>query len=170
MQSVRQVPTNILLNRKVVDEDKNFTAHLTAYGAIPYTKNMGTCVVDSMLLYLKLRGAGAVRMRGKREMERRGDLEKNTKDHYHYWIENKGIVYDVSGGERVLVKKEDYYLHWKITDEEQAQYGMLFDSEFEGCGKSLKEYVRTANNAQLYNIIDTMNKKMGFGNLDLKKV
>ena len=92
----------------------------------------GDCLSQSMRLYLKLRGAGAVRVRGTRVFDRSfGDKPR------HYWVENKGYVFEESLGVQHIYKKEDFYKGEVIQDVEYAQ-GCFFDDEGlvpEGCEK-----------------------------------
>jgi hypothetical protein len=118
---IRETPADVECYTKVLDR-KRFV--LSTNGVI-----MGNCVSSSLRTYYKMRKNGAVRVRGKRCRERDDDKEQGTDKNYHYWVENKGMCFDLSGGLQQIFKKEDYYRLSDISETEEADLGAFFSSE-----------------------------------------
>jgi hypothetical protein len=116
-KGVTRMPNSVGLVevRQRIDKKKN-DAYLASGRA-------GDCLTQSMRLYLKLRAAGAVRVRGTRAFDR--TLENKPS---HCWVENKGYVFEESVGVQHIYKKEDYYNGEVIQDVEYAK-GMVFEDE-----------------------------------------
>ena len=68
----------------------------------------GKCVLKSLVAWKKLRKAGAVRVKGYRHIERKFIQILATKPEYHYWVENKGMVFDDTTEQKVF-RKDEYY-------------------------------------------------------------
>ena len=105
----------------------------------------GDCLSQSMRLYLKLRAAGAVRVRGTRTFDR-----TFTEPTLHYWVENKGYVFEESIGVQNIYKKEDFYKGEGIQDVEYAR-GMCFEGEFPA---RFSERMLVSTNDQLMKLIE----------------
>jgi hypothetical protein len=105
------------------------------------------CVWDSLELYWKLRKVGAKRVRGKRNTERKHGG-------HHYWVENKGMVFELHGGVQTIMTKSLYYKSAEITDVEVAQNKCFFDDELK-CSELLIRRLRETNDdAWLRRLID----------------
>lgn len=63
------------------------------------------CQSDSLLLWAKLRKAGAERCYGTRVADRASGDPKAK----HYWVELKDKVYDLHGGVRQIIQRSEYY-------------------------------------------------------------
>jgi hypothetical protein len=99
----------------------DYKEHLFCVGGV----KDANCVCDSLELFYKLKKAGAKRVRGRREIERRtGDLLA-----FHFWVENNGIVFEKHGGVQTIMSKDEYYKHLKLTDIEVAEYSGFFRDE-----------------------------------------
>jgi hypothetical protein len=101
------------------------------------------CMCDSLETYLKLRKAGAVRVRGKRFLER----QLNDPRAFHYWVENKSMVFDIHGGVQQIIDKESFYKRMEITDVSIAEYSGFFKEELPDCAnkkhlKKLYKYMK----------------------------
>lgn len=105
------------LNTKIVDMAEHINC--VVFG------ELANCIDDSLDNYYKLKRVGAVRVRGKRYLER----ETNDPKAFHYWVESKGYVFDKHGGILSVVDKESYYKVKKITDVEIAEYSGFFRDE-----------------------------------------
>jgi hypothetical protein len=118
------------------------------------------CWEASMLLFLRLENIGVIRMRGKRVTERQYGG-------FHYWVENKDLVYEEHGGVRQIYKKETFYTKsHNITDAEPATIGdLFFEDEFIGRSKEIKTTIRRLRdkdksfNLQRLNIVMTLIEK-----------
>jgi len=98
----------------------------------------GDCVTQSMRLYIKLKGAGGVRVRGTR-LSDRTICPVNTPP--HYWVENKGYVFESFSGVSQIIEKSQFYKGWLVQDVEYAEYGMLFADEIPtGYGDHCKKF------------------------------
>jgi len=119
---VREVPENIECYTKILDK-KRFL--LCANGVIP-----GNCSSSSLRTWYKMRGTKtAIRVRGKREREIEDDAEQGVNDNYHYWVENKGMCFDLSGGLQQILKKEDFYEQMSVVVSQEADIGRAFFSD-----------------------------------------
>lgn len=108
---IRKIASSIKpLSQKVIDKEKleNFENGLEA----------GDCIIASLVLVIKLKNTGAVRVRGKRELERINDKITKTNENYHYWVESKDLIFDDCAGIRKIYKKDEFYKN--ITDIEYA--------------------------------------------------
>ena len=90
----------------------------------------GSCILDSMRTWIKMRKAGAIRVKGKRDIER-ANTGRTGKDHYHYWVENKGKVFDITLNKLSIFSKTDFYNNLNISDTIIAPYSGLFLEEVE---------------------------------------
>jgi len=128
------------------------------------------CVGDSLINFFKLRKNGAVRVRGKRTLERQDDIIQKNKKSFHYWVEsvNKStnIVYEEHGGVQQICEKEFYYQSLKITDVEVAQPDMcgFFSNELplSICGMSLSKWFKNIGDKELLALIKTYIAKQSF--------
>ena len=111
------------INSKIVDMEEHINCVI--FG------ELANCIDDSLDNYYKLKRVGAVRVRGKRYLER----EKNDPKAFHYWVESKGYVFDKHGGVQTIVDKESYYKVKKITDVEIAEYSGFFRDELLPCDR-----------------------------------
>jgi hypothetical protein len=118
---VREVPENIECHTKILDA-KRFI--LCTNGLI-----QGNCVSSSLRTWYKMRNTPAIRVRGKREREIEDDKEQGVNDNYHYWVENKGMCFDLSGGLQQIFKKEDYYEQMRVVVSQEADIGRAFFSD-----------------------------------------
>lgn len=91
----------------------------------------GDCWSQSMRLYLKLKGAGGVRVKGTRLSDR---TRCPVNPPPHYWVENKGMVFELSCGVSQIMKKEQFYEGFLVQDVEYAPYGMMFADEIPASG------------------------------------
>jgi hypothetical protein len=93
----------------------------------------GTCIPDSLKTWVKMFKAGATRMRGRRF----GEVC------FHYWVENKGKVFDISGNILSIVNTDEYYKQLQVVGAEPAIYSGLFRSEviMINCAKNI-DYLR----------------------------
>lgn len=90
---------------------------------------IGNCESKSFQTWIKLKNAGAKRMRGKRNLE--VELEANGDSNcWHYWVEVKDIVYDESCGITQIMKKAIYYNVSGMVYSEVAPYGAFFKNDF----------------------------------------
>jgi hypothetical protein len=96
-----------------------------------FADGKGTCVPDSLRYWVKLAKAGATRMRGQRSFGMG----------IHYWVENKGKVFDISGNKLTICKTDEYYANFEITNIETAPYSGLFIDEVKWIidGNTIKE-------------------------------
>lgn len=137
-----------LFHASIVDSDKHMKCVLGL--------DLADCIARSMENYIKLMGIGAVRVRGHRasdinptrysakEMERH--LIKGFP--HHYWVEAKGMVYDVHGGVCQVMPKNKYYERVQIVDgsTRYAEWGMLFDDEMDTDDINIKQTVKDCKN------------------------
>jgi hypothetical protein len=111
----RSIKSHLLYSQKIEDEDefnRCYKGHETA-----------RCRSDSMKLWLKLRGAGAIRVNGTRDYDRIMGDGKGS----HYWVEIKNVVYDEHAGVRQIMDKEAYYTSGSIEVIETSKYGLMND-------------------------------------------
>ena len=97
----------------------------------------GDCLSSSFGTWVKLRKIGAVRVRGKRMLEQLQEIG-GRQGSWHYWVEAKGMVYDLSSGATLLMTTENYYKAAQIIDVQKAEYVGLFDCELYGCTEQEK--------------------------------
>jgi hypothetical protein len=91
----------------------------------------GDCFTSSFKTWVKLRKIGAIRVRGKRGLEQRQE-SSGRKNSWHYWVEAKGMVYDISSGMTLLMTIENFYKTFEVASVEKAEYVGLFDDELDG--------------------------------------
>ena len=123
---------NAVVKTAEVDADAYVKAKVTNRKQFDLTlsgKVLGDCILASMKTYKKLRKAGAKRMRGKRQTEIELDRVDGTGKNWHYWVENKGIVFDESAGMQQIVRKDVYYEVSNMHFAEEAQVGLFFSDE-----------------------------------------
>jgi hypothetical protein len=118
---VREIPENIECYTKILDKRRFL---LCANGVIP-----GNCVSSSLRTWYKMRNTPAIRVRGKRQREIEDDKEQGRNDNYHYWVENKGMCFDLSGGLQQILKKEDFYKQMCVVVSQKADIGRAFFSD-----------------------------------------
>lgn len=121
-----------LFHHSVVDKDKHLSCVLGL--------ERGDCIARSMENYVKLMGIGAVRVRGHRASDidptryPPKELEYLLKCGFphHYWVEAKGMVYDVHGGACQVMAIDKYYerVHMVSGSVQTAEWGIMFDDEF----------------------------------------
>ena len=120
----RFIDDNFLISSKVLYRP------LAVYFAYGNNNNdQGDCKSASIRCYLKLQKAGAIRVKGTRKYDRVNPFD-NGSIARHYWVENKGLVFDESLGLQRIYKKEDYYRVAEIEDVEVSTAG-FFLSEFD---------------------------------------
>jgi hypothetical protein len=135
-------------------------------------KPIADCAGDSLLVWYRMKNIGAVRVRGKRQLERDEDMKnknkKGTHPAYHYWVESKGIIFEEHGGVQQIFKKEFYYKRHQITSVETAPPEMrcFFTSELPKSvgGISIPKWMEGTNDLQLLALIKTYIDKQGKGN------
>jgi len=117
------------------------------------------CVGDSLINFFKLRKNGAVRVRGKRTLERQDDIIQKNKKSFHYWVESKDIVFEEHGGVQQICEKDFYYQNLNITDVEVARADMcgFFPNELplSICGMSLSKWFKNIGDRELLVLIKT---------------
>jgi hypothetical protein len=118
---VRGIPDDVECYTRVLDRRRFL---LSTKGVI-----MGDCVSSSLRTWFKMRKIGAVRVRGKRCRERDDDKEQGTDKNYHYWVENKDMCFDLSGGLQQIYKKEDYYRLMSVSVSKEADLKRAFFSD-----------------------------------------
>lgn len=91
----------------------------------------GDCLTSSFKTWAKLRKIGAIRVRGKRGLEQRQE-RSGRKNSWHFWVEAKGMVYDISSGMTLLMTIENFYKNFEVASVEKAEYVGLFDDELDG--------------------------------------
>ena len=139
---VRETPDDVECYTKVLDR-KRFL--LSASGVIK-----GNCVSSSLRTYYKMRKVGAIRVRGKRCREREEDEAEGTNKNYHYWVENKGVCLDISGGLQQIYKKDDYYRLMNVSISQEADCGGLFSDEIKN--KKTEETIYRLKNLTDYQL------------------
>lgn len=87
---------------------KNTDALQIAYGE----QIGGDCFLKSFECYWRLRGAGAKRVCGIRT----AIYGIDNADNPHYWVENKGKVFDWGGGQQKIYDKDRFYELMKIVN------------------------------------------------------
>jgi hypothetical protein len=115
----------------------------------------GDCFLKSFECYLRLRSAGAKRFCGRRTAIAGVDTDDNP----HYWVENKGMVFDCGGGQQKIYKTEKFYELMGIQGEREGndvgcfrkdQYEVLLEEKSrvilaEHGVKALADWVRETN-------------------------
>jgi len=131
-------------------------------------KELGDCVTASLKIWFKLKSVGAVRMRGKRDLERRIDSERpKDRPHFHYWVESKGKVFEEHCGILQIFSVEDFYRFKSITDTEKCEYNGFHFDELDT--DRTRKIVMSANNDSLLRLIIMMCIKMGVSKEELKR-
>jgi len=103
---------------------RNVDALQIAYGGLIG----GDCFLSSLECYWKLRANGAVRLKGVRNNMGFVDTPENP----HYWVENKGMVFDCGGGQQKIYKSEKFYELMGITwSVEGNEWGFHLDDHWE---------------------------------------
>lgn len=118
---IREVPDDVECYTRVLDRRRFL---LSTKGVI-----MGNCVSSSLRTWFKMRKTEAIRVRGKRSRERDDDKEQGTDKNYHYWVENKDMCFDLSGGLQQIYKKEDYYRLMDVSEAKEADIKRAFFSD-----------------------------------------
>jgi hypothetical protein len=72
----------------------------------------GNCFTSSLITYYKMRRAGAIRVSGIRNALPGCD----NKDYPHYWVEQKGKVFDSSNGQLKVVPIDEFYEQMGVVD------------------------------------------------------
>lgn len=72
----------------------------------------GNCFTSSLITYYKLRKAGAIRVSGIRKVLTGCD----SKEYPHYWVEQKGKVFDSSNGQLKIVPIDEFYEQLGVID------------------------------------------------------
>lgn len=103
-----------VLYQKIVDWDEHIHTFLIG-GA--------NCQSDSLVVWAKLRKAGANRCVGTRKSDRATGDPLNK----HYWVEVKDLVYDEHGGVRQIFNRTAYYKAMEIECEEKTDCGLLMN-------------------------------------------
>ena len=114
----------------------------------------GDCILASYATYFKMRKNGAVRVSGIRKA-----MNLDNTDYPHYWVENKGLVFDCSNGQQIIVPKKSYY---KELDVQVLNVGDSYGSiPSDGIDfiKALKEACLTNTDAVMGLKIESLNKK-----------
>ena len=121
--------------------------------------DLADCAGDSLEMYFKLRRAGAVRVKGKRQIER----DTNDPRAYHFWVENRGVVFERHGGVQTIVDKEMFYNNHHLTDVEIGEYSGFFRDELPNNEMILDEMKRGVwGDRALFNLIQTYKKKQKY--------
>ena len=150
---------NAFLKQNIVNKTKFINSRL--YG------RLGDCWTASMRYYYKLRKIGAVRMKGKRAFDRLTEEQEKkenryTKPHYHYWVENKGIVFEEHSGVQQIFKKDEFYNTLDISDIQQAKIGCFFEEELpNGLSEKQKYNISNSSDKALKSTIIMCMKKQG---------
>lgn len=136
------------VNVRVVNGDR-------LQSAIADKDQMGDCWPSSLLMWWKMRKIGASRMRGKRTIEQTINDPDNQ---YHYWVENKGLVFEEMMGIRRIIPKDEYYRINKIVEAEAAEACGIHTDEYP---KADRKLMRNLDERQLINIVVGMLRKYG---------
>jgi len=84
------------------------------------TEAKGDCAEKSMLCKLKLNKIGAVRKRG--VMSKQFLTGKSFGDDFiHYWVEARGLVYDISQGKQRITDIKTFYELYGVERVEEGQ-------------------------------------------------
>jgi hypothetical protein len=94
------------------------------YRYIEATAELGDCQTGSLRCYMKLKNAGAKRVRGYRKCDLEGEPA------HHFWVENKGLVFEETCGLQYIYHKDEWYEENEITGVEYAE-GLLFREEID---------------------------------------
>ena len=97
------------------------------YEYITSTGELGDCQTGSLRCYMKLKNAGAKRVKGYRKYDLDPSLGEPS---HHYWVENKGLVFEESCGLQYIYHKDGWYEENEITGVEYAE-GLLFREEID---------------------------------------
>jgi len=150
--TIRDVPDDVECYTKVLDERRFI---LSSCGLI-----QGNCVSASMRTWFKMKNTPAIRVRGKRDREIELDKKEGRNDNYHFWVENKGMCFDLSGGIQQIYKKEDYYEQMRVWYSQEANVGRLFfsdeilDKNLKKLEKKMKDYDYLDRLIQIYEEAD----------------
>jgi hypothetical protein len=141
--------TSIVHHR--VNDPLRFLASATKLSA-------GDCQTKSLQTWFKMRKVGAKRMRGSRFCDRRLVGEGFSK--YHYFVVNKGMIFDESMGITQISPAADYYRESEMQDIQEADYGAWFAEELPGepaLDANMRDMcVNPAKEGQLKSMIDTL--------------
>ena len=85
----------------------------------------GKCVSDSLKIYQKLFKIGSKRVRGKINRPEIFKVVDDETDLTHYWVEAKGMVYDINNYQKIIMPIDEYYQELNISDVEYADYGIF---------------------------------------------
>lgn len=99
----------------------------------------GDCQSKSLHTWYKMRKAGAKRMRGRRMTERL--FEGLNVNRYHYFVVNKGMIFDQSMGVTQIAPAEAYYKDSEMQDLQESDCGAWFADELET--ENAANYVRS---------------------------
>lgn len=102
--------------QKIVDMDEHIRTKLSGWA---------NCQSDSLILWSKLRKAGAQRCYG----SRRRDRETGDPEAKHYWVELKDKVYDQHGGVRQIFQRSEYYKQMEIECDGKCDHIGLMEHE-----------------------------------------
>jgi len=123
------------------------------YEYIERTGELGDCQTGSLRCYMKLKNAGAKRVKGYRKW----DLDPTYGEpSHHFWVENKGLVFEETNGLQYIYHKDKWYEENEITGVEYAE-GLLFREEIDP-----KEYPKLVwlNDEALNRLVVAMEKLM----------
>ena len=125
------------------------------------SEELGDCATASLKLYFKLKKAGAIRYRGKRDTERRADAERpDAETHWHYWVESKDKVFEEHCGVLQILSKTDFYGVGRITDAVVCDINGFHADELPNTHEA-RGMVRNADDKCLLRLIINMCLKSG---------
>ena len=104
-----------IYEQKIVDMDEFIRTTMTGWA---------NCQSDSLILWSKLRKAGAQRCYGSRISDRK--ISPKAK---HYWVELKDKVYDEHGGHRQIIQRSAYYKTMEIECDGKCDHIGLLEHE-----------------------------------------
>lgn len=110
---------------KVTDENRKILGQL---GVLH-----GNCFTSSLITYYKMRRAGAIRVSGIRNALPGCD----NKEYPHYWVEQKGKVFDSSNGQLKVVPIDEFYEQMGVVDRQVGNDKGIIPL---GVGKNVIEY------------------------------
>lgn len=82
----------------------------------------GDCYLKSLEVFWRLKGVGATRMCGVRA----AILNADTPEHPHFWVENKGKVFDWGGGQQKIYNKDRFYADMRIQGAREGNKNGFF--------------------------------------------